>query len=183
MLGNHFFTKRLCLRKIEEADLERLSNWSFSNAAYGEYLTPENHSLQECHNRWMSNSYWNEQSKTLMIELKEHSQPLGTIRYWKKQNDHRTALVALKIAEPGFRGQGFGTEAQLGLIQYLFINEQYRTVEMFTDIDNVPEQRCLTKLGFTLVELQAYEDQKVQRQGRLYRLTREEYDRQLPGYL
>jgi len=182
MLGEHIFTERLCLRKIGEEDLQLISDWSSSDAAYGEYLTPENHSVQDCFDRWKNNSYWNEQSKTLIIERKEQNKPLGTIRFWQNQNDRRTALVALKIAAADCRGQGFGTEAQLGLIHYLFIQKQYRAVEMFTDLDNVPEQRCLTKLGFTLIDMQTYEDQKVQRQGRLYRLTRMEYDQQLQGY-
>ena len=182
MLGNRIFTERLCLRKIEEEDLQLISDWSSSHAAYGEYLTPENHSIHECSERWKNNSYWNEKSKTLIIAHKEKNKPLGTIRFWLKQNDHRTALVALKIAEPDCRGQGFGTEAQLGLIHYLFTQKQYQAVEMFTDLDNVPEQRCLTKLGFTLVDIQTYEDQKVQRQGRLYRLTRIEFAQQLQKY-
>jgi RimJ/RimL family protein N-acetyltransferase len=182
MLGNHIFTERLCLRKIEEEDLQMISDWSSSAAAYGEYLTPENHSVEECFDRWKNNSYWNEQSKTLIIERKENNKPLGTIRFWQKQNDHRAALVALKIAEADCRRQGFGTEAQLGLIHYLFTQNHCQTIEMFTDLDNVPEQRCLTKLGFSLIDIQTYEDQKVQRQGRLYRLTRIEYDQQLQGF-
>lgn len=181
MLGKHIFTKRLRLRKIEKEDLQQISDWSSSRIAYGEYLTPENHSVEECLDRWANNSYWNEQSKTLIIEHKEQHKPLGTIRFWQKQNDRRTALVALKIAEYEYRGQGFGTEAQLGLIHYLFTQKQYQAVEMFTDLDNVPEQRCLTKLGFTLIDIQTYEDQKVQRQGRLYRLTQLEYNQQ-QGY-
>lgn len=176
MLGEHIFTKRLNLRKIEQEDLKLISDWSSSRAAHGEYLTPENHSLEECFTSWKSNSYWNEQSKTLIIEEKTTNKPLGTIRYWLKQNDHQTAMVALKVAEPDCRGQGVGTEAQLGLIHYLFTQEHFHAVEMFTDIDNIPEQRCLAKLRFTLVDVQVYEDQKVQRQGRLYRMTRAEYE-------
>ena len=183
MLGRHLFTKRLCLRKIEETDLRLISAWSCSPAAYGKYLTPENHSLKDCFDSWEKNSYWNEQSKTLLIAERETQKPLGTIRYWQKQNDHQTAMVALKIAEPDCRGKGYGTEAQLGLIHYLFTQQPYLAVEMFTDIDNIPEQRCLTKLRFTLVDLQSYEDHKVQRQGRLYRLTRTEYRRYFSEYL
>lgn len=180
---DRIYTNRLCLRKIAEDDLTLLSQWSSSMAAHGDFLSPENHSYQECYERWKNNSYWNDHSKTLIIEHKEKQQSVGTIRYWQKPNDYRTAMVALKVAEPHFRGQGLGTEAQRGLIHHLFTKGQYRAVEMFTDIDNVPEQRCLTKLGFTLTDIQSYEDQKVQRQGRLYRLTRAEYDNQVQEYL
>lgn len=180
---DRIFTARLALRKIMEEDLQQFSDWSFSEAAHGEYLSPERQSYQECYERWKNDTYWNDHSRTMIIELKEENQPLGTIRYWQKANDRNTAMVALKVAEPQYRGQGFGTEAQRGLIHNLFIKMHYNAVEMFTDIDNTPEQRCLDKLGFTLTDVQTYEDQKVQRQGRLYRLTRQEFDTQLLGYV
>ncbi len=180
---DHIFTERLCLRKVSEADLSLLSQWSSSREAHGDYLSPENHSYQDCYERWQNNSYWNDHSKTLIIEHKEKKQAVGTIRCWQKSNDYCTAMVALKVAEPHFRGQGLGTEAQRGLIHHLFTKDNYRAVEMFTDIDNVPEQRCLSKLGFTLTDIQSYEDQKVQRQGRLYRLNRTEYENQVQDFL
>lgn len=179
MLGNQVFTKRLRLRRIEEGDLQLISDWCCSQDAHGDFLTPENRCYQECHDLWVNNSFWNDRSKTLIIELKEQSRSVGTIRYWEKQNDNRTALVALKVALPELRGQGIGTEAQLGLINFLFKQMRYQAVEMFTDIDNVPEQRCLEKLGFTFVNVQTYDDHDLERQGRLYRLTSEEYERQL----
>lgn len=179
MLGNRIFTKRMILRRIEKDDLQTISEWSCSQDAHGDYLTPENRSCLECTELWQNNSFWNERSKTLIMELKEPGQAIGTIRYWQKQNDHRTALVALKVAIPSFRGQGLGTEAQLGLINFLFKQAHCQSVEMFTDIDNVPEQRCLEKLGFSFVSVQSYEDHDLERQGRLYRLTSKEYDEQL----
>ncbi len=179
MLGTRIYTKRLVLRKIEQDDLQLLTEWSSSASAYGDYLTPENHSYQDIFDLWQSNSFWNKHSRTLLIECKEQSRILGTIRYWEKQNDRRTALVALKIALPDFRCQGFGTESQLGLINYLFKQGRYQNVEMFTDIDNIPEQRCLEKLGFSFISVQSYEDHDLERQGRLYRLTSEEYEKHL----
>ena len=179
MLGNRIFTKRLILRKIEQDDLRLLTEWSCSASAYGDFLTPENHSYQDIFELWQSNSFWNDHSMTLMIEHKEKCQPIGTIRYWEKQNDRRTALVALKIALPDFRCQGLGTESQLGFINYLFKQGHYQNVEMFTDIDNRPEQRCLEKLGFSFISVQSYDDHDLERQGRLYRLTEQEYEKQL----
>lgn len=180
---DQIFTERLCLRKVGEEDLLLLSQWSSSKEAHGDFLSPENHSYQDCYERWQNNSYWNDHSKTLIMEHKEKQQPVGTIRCWQKANDYRTSMVALKVAEPHFRGQGLGTEAQRGLIHHLFTKENYQAVEMFTDIDNVPEQRCLSKLGFTLIDIQSYEDQKVQRQGRLYRLNRDDYNKQNQDFI
>lgn len=169
------FTRKLVLRQITEDDLEQLSQWSCSPEAYGDYLSPEYLTYEECYERLKNNTYWNDHSRRMIIALRDVGKSIGTIRFWQKLNDYTTAMVALKIAEPEFRGKGHGTEAQLGMIHHLFTSWTYKTVEMMTDLDNVPQQRCLEKLGFTFIDVQTYEDKKVQRQGRLYRLSRDEY--------
>lgn len=175
MTRDQIYTDRLMLRKIEKQDLTQLSEWSFSKEAYGDYLSPENQTFDDCFALWKNKSYWNDQAKTLIIEQKKLQAALGTIRYWKKKNDPSVALVAVKIIDRDFRCQGYGTEAQLGLIHFLFINQNLNAVEMFTDAGNLPEQRCLAKLGFIFTDIQTYEDRKIKRQGHLYRLTREEF--------
>ena len=161
------FTKRLVLRKITEKDLKKISHWSFSPGANGKYLSLGNYSHKACLEMFENHQYWNDHSKRLMIELKEGNRPLGTIRYWQKPTDYSAAMIALKIAEPSFRGQGLGTEAQRGLIHHLFTTHAYSAIEMITDIDNASQQRCLAKLGFTLTDIQSYEDHKTERLGRL----------------
>jgi RimJ/RimL family protein N-acetyltransferase len=48
-------------------------------------------------------------------------------------------------------------------------------VEMYTDINNKAQQRCLQKLGFQLVQSLGYDDHQVHRLGHLYRLGNEQY--------
>ena len=96
--------------------------------------------------------------------------PLGTIQYWMRPEDPNTAVMALKLANPELRGKGYGTEAQKYLILFLFDRLNIRRVEMYTDINNQAQQRCLQKLGFELIQALPYTDQQVQRQGYLYRL-------------
>ena len=47
------------------------------------------------------------------------------------------------------RGQGYGTQAQRLLAEYLFAHTQLNRVAAETDVDNVAEQRSLEKAGFT----------------------------------
>lgn len=46
------------------------------------------------------------------------------------------------------RGRGYGTAAQAALAEYLFANTLIERVEAITDVDNVAEQKALTKAGF-----------------------------------
>jgi len=78
--------------------------------------------------------------------------------------------MAVKIADPEQRNKGYGTEAQKYLIIHLFSRLKARSVEMYTDINNRPQQRCLTKLGFELVETLNYDDHQVKRVGHLFRM-------------
>ena len=48
---------------------------------------------------------------------------------------------------PDARGQGYGTEAQALLVDYLFATTDVHRIEASTDIDNLAEQRSLEKAG------------------------------------
>ncbi|HVF20129.1 MAG TPA: GNAT family protein, partial [Mycobacteriales bacterium] len=50
---------------------------------------------------------------------------------------------------PEHRGQGYGTAAQAALAEHLFATTLANRVEASTDVENLPEQRSLTKAGFT----------------------------------
>jgi RimJ/RimL family protein N-acetyltransferase len=50
---------------------------------------------------------------------------------------------------PDHRGKGFGTQAQRLLIAYLFDTTPLHRIEAYTDVENVPEQCALEKIGFT----------------------------------
>lgn len=180
-LEDRVFTRRLRLRKIEEDDLPLIIEWSSSDKAYGEYLTPERLTAEQGLNNLKTGRFWNEQSRAYLIELLDDGTPIGTIHCWSLPENRKTVGMALKIAKPALRRQGYGTEAQKYLIMHLFERMGLEAVEMYTDIRNAAQQRCLQKLGFTLIDSLCYEDQHVWRTGNLYRLSLEEY-RRLPLY-
>ncbi len=68
------------------------------------------------------------------------------------------------------RNKGYGTEAQKYAIIQLFTRAKLQGVEMYTDIDNLSQQRCLNKLGFQLANSLNYDDHRVQRVGYLFRI-------------
>jgi RimJ/RimL family protein N-acetyltransferase len=49
---------------------------------------------------------------------------------------------------PEHRKQGLGTKAQFLLVSYLFDTRPVERIEAYTDVENVPEQKALAKVGF-----------------------------------
>lgn len=176
IFGDRLLTPRLVLRKVGAGDIPLLVGWSGSVAAHGEYLTPECLEQTQGHHNVASGTYWNDSNRLFIVE-KLDGEPIGTIHYWLRSENRSCGVVALKISDPSQRNQGFGTEAQKYLVIYLFDRLKLQRVEMYTDINNRPQQRCLAKLGFELVESLQYDDHQVQRLGHLYRLDVERYQR------
>jgi RimJ/RimL family protein N-acetyltransferase len=174
LFGDKIFTIRLQLRRIEQGDITLLARWSNDPGAYGACLTPEQASHQQLAELQAGGVYWGESHRMFLIELRDGS-PIGTIRYWIQAEEAEHAVVALKIARPEERGKGYGTEAQKYLIMFLFDRTGVDAVEMYTDVNNHAQQRCLQKLGFDLIDACRYRDQQVLRTGYLYRLTRQQY--------
>lgn len=170
IFGNRIMTPRLCLRKLEAEDLPYIVAWSNSREAHGEFLTPEKFDLARSREDLDAGRLWCSRSRTFVIETRDEELPIGTIHYWLRAEHDSQAVIALKIAVPSYRNRGFGTEAQKYLIIYLFTRLQLESVMMYTDIGNIPQQRCLAKLGFDLSESLLYEDAQVKRTGHLFRL-------------
>ncbi len=169
------FTRRLLLRRVEPDDIDLLVAWSRSIESCGDYLSPEEYDQSQLQQQLGSGVFWNDKEKLFMIEKKEDGQAIGTIHFWQPTGKPETRVVALKVAEAAERNKGYGTEAQKFLMIYLFDRMGVKIVEMYTDINNLPQQRCLKKLGFELVESLHYDDQRKLRTGNLYRLGLEKY--------
>jgi len=174
IFGDRIFTIRLQLRRIEATDLQLLAEWSNDSRAYGNYLPPENFSVDQLGDQLSAGILWAECNKTFLVELRDGT-PIGTVHYWLRSEDPGTAVIAVKVARPEERCKGYGTEIQKYLILFLFNRLDIRQVEMYTDVNNIAQQRCLQKLGFELTQSLPYADQQVQRIGYLYRLGRQRF--------
>lgn len=170
LFGERLMTPRLILRRPTMEDVERFLAWSHSQMAHGEYLTPERVDPEAAQDVLCGAASWQPGRRLFVVEEKAGGAAIGTLRYWLRPERPGCVVMAIKIAEPGRRGLGYGTEAQKYVIMHLFTKEKVAAVEMYTDINNRPQQRCLAKLGFTLVESLAYDDHQVQRVGHLFRL-------------
>lgn len=175
------YSCRLVMKKIRPDDMDFVLNCSNCPQAAGGFMSQEELPPEKFQERMASDFYWNDRAKVYTIGTRK-GELIGLIRYWEKPTDSRTALISLQICLPEWRRQGYGTEAQIVLVKRLFDCCRYGQVEMHTDQGNVAQQRCLDKLGFTFVDSEVYSDLGRARSGRLYRLTRAEYDK-LHGYI
>ncbi len=174
--GDKLFTRRLALTKIREDDLPVIVAWSRSKVACGSYLNPEDYDLERMRTQIKSGVFWSEFEKLFLVSLKESDVSIGTVHYWRQPaTGPNTITMALKVALPEERGKGYGTEIQKFLIMHVFDRISVEAIEMYTDIDNAAQQRCLQKLGFELIESLSYDDQQEKRTGHLFRLTSEQY--------
>jgi RimJ/RimL family protein N-acetyltransferase len=154
-----------------KTDLPLILAWSNSEIAFGPYLTPERYEAESLKELFLGNAFWNRNDKTFLIEKRRSEKPIGTIHYWLRQGHKDKAVISVKVAVPDDRGKGYGTEAQKFLIIHLFDQVGINIVEMYTDIDNTPQQRCLNKLGFSICASLTYDDRQVTRTGHLFQLT------------
>lgn len=169
--GDRLYTPRLHLRRIEVGDLPLICRWSRDEEACGGYLTPEQFCITQLTEQVQNGALWREQERIFFIETRDGGQPLGTVHYWMRQDRGDIAVMAVKIAVTGQRNCGYGTEAQKYLIIHLFKQLGVRSVEMYTDVDNHPQQKCLQKLGFQMERSLSYTDLNVERTGLLFQLT------------
>jgi RimJ/RimL family protein N-acetyltransferase len=169
------YTRRLQLRRIRETDLPLIHMWSNSDTACGPYLTPARLTAKSLYEQYTANAFWSLRDKKFIIEKRDGLLPIGTIRYWLKPDQEKNAVMSVNIADIRERAKGFGTEAQKYLIMHLFEQIGVKTLEMYTDIDNLPQQRCLKKLGFSIARSLTYEDRQVSRTGCLFVLTAEAF--------
>ena len=175
LYGDKLFTRRLVLSRLQDTDIATLVRWSNSSEACGPYLTPEQYEQEQMQLQLAAGAYWNDNEKLFLVSIKENQKAIGTAHYGRPSKGKKSVTIALKIALPEERCKGYGTEIQKFLIMYVFDRLGLESIEMYTDINNIPQQRCLKKLGFDLCESLSYDDLHVKRTGHRYRLTADQY--------
>ena len=100
---------------------------------------------------WTDGELRNDQRAELFVERLEDCTILGTIQYHHVSygpNPRSGAwMLGIELA-PGARGQGYGTEAQRLLADWLFATTPANRIEASTDVENTAEARSLEKAGF-----------------------------------
>jgi RimJ/RimL family protein N-acetyltransferase len=94
----------------------------------------------------------NDRNGMLVVERVEDGQLIGTVGWHRVNYGPNPESDAWNIGielHPDARGQGCGADAQRLLAAFLFDAYPLNRVEAQTDVDNLPEQRSLSKAGYT----------------------------------
>ena len=93
----------------------------------------------------------NERNGVLIVERLADGVPIGTVGWHRVTYGPNPQSVAWNFGIdiiPEARGQGYGSQAQRLLADYLFQTTEAHRVEASTDLENIAEQRALEKAGF-----------------------------------
>lgn len=82
------------------------------------------------------------------IVLRQNGESVGTIGFFGPPDAEGKVMIGYGLAEPA-RGQGYATEAVLGLIGYAFSRPEVTRIVADTHPENVPSHRVLEKAGFS----------------------------------
>ena len=142
---------RVRLRDVTLADADLFDAWDADPAAIGEFNDFGIAREPTDRAALAKGPLRNDRNGHLIVERISDGTPIGSVGWHKvgygpnRESDGWNIGIALV---PEVRGQGYGTEAQAQLADYLFANTTVNRVEAQTDADNVAEQRALEKAGF-----------------------------------
>ena len=140
------------LRAIEREDLDAL--WRWYNDPEVMYFWAEPHkviSRDELEARYGGLSGPTGQAHWLLITTREEwgrGEPIGRIGYVELDRRNRHAEIALKIGEKAYWGRGYGTDALLAFLGYLFHELNLHKVYLRVEAFNPRARRVYEKCGF-----------------------------------
>lgn len=132
--------KNINLRLVEKDDLALLAEWSNDAEYLGDYIWLRQQSRAEWEKRYDNLA---SDTKWFFIERKDGTK-IGTMFHWLVGN----LLEISCVLTPNERGKGYGVEATLLLVDYLFLSRGIVRIQAHTDAGNIASQRVLQKAGF-----------------------------------
>lgn len=142
-------TKRLFLRKFKIDDIEPMfRNWA-SNPEVTKYMTWFAHtSLNETAeyiNKWVAR-YEEEDRYNWAIVLKETNEPIGSIGVVRMDEETQLAEMGYCIGQE-FWAKGYTSEALQCVIDYLFSETDFQTIQAGHDVRNPNSGKVMKHCG------------------------------------
>jgi RimJ/RimL family protein N-acetyltransferase len=145
--------KRVVLRPLVDPDLQLLTDWGQDpDALFGRYQRFQMDYLQHLFDSYRHHGLISRDAGVLMVEAIEDRREIGVVQYTLKGNpddDVPHPEIGFGIAARAARGKGYATEAVGLLVDYLFAGYPSERITAFTDVENAPAQRLLSRVGFS----------------------------------
>ena len=145
-----FESPRLCIRKVDAADLEDLLivNGDDRVTRFLPYASWRNLDDGKAWLERMNTFMAEGNTLQLVICEQESGQVIGTCILFRYDADSRRAELGYVMAHSHWR-QGYTYEALHALLVYAFSDLKLRRIEAEVEPDNVASNKLLLKLGFT----------------------------------
>lgn len=132
----------ICIRTIEERDLELLYKWNTPDFR-GDFQECQLESLKRIQTDYEEDEFCSSEFQMMMIE--SEGQPCGLLTL----SFYREGLVKLGIVLASEkRRSGIGSKALSIITEYLFQNYPVVRIEADTDVENIASQKTLERAGF-----------------------------------
>lgn len=151
-------TARISLRLLEESDLVLVEKWWNDGNITGPMGFPNGMRVtKESLYQRFKNQFINKNkvlnSRMYIIHSKELMKPIGELQYGEADMDKRVCRLGMKIGELSAHGKGYGKEALICFIQYLFDKLKMESLLIDCFPENAPAYNLYKKVGFTEVEI------------------------------
>ena len=141
--------KKTRLRALEKSDLAKVWEWMNDEKVMWFWGEPFNtQSLAEVE-QWFARLHETAgySSKQFIIETEEGI-PIGRIFYEHLNAKHRRTELGIQIGEKEYWGRGYGTDATITFLDYLFNERGLHRVYLRLQSYNTRALKCYEKCGF-----------------------------------
>lgn len=141
----------LAFRPAAIADIDRFERTFVDAERAGEYQWFGFTSLEALRREVLARGLLGGESNMLIVTIAD--QMCGRVEWMERRWGRRDTSMCWEIAVailPEFRGRGYGSRAQVMLVDYLFSHTRVERLQATTDPQNIAEQKCLDRAGFTL---------------------------------
>lgn len=144
--------ERVLLRPVRDEDLPTFERWAQArDALWGPFQRFQLDPPFQLHEAFRKGGLLQRDMAILLIETLEDPKVIGFVSYTLRgypDHDLPYPNIGYAICDLDSRGKGYATEAVGLLVDYLFSRFPTERVAAFTDVENVPSQRVLERLGF-----------------------------------
>lgn len=134
------------LRPVEKTDRDLLLKWA-NDETVMTYLN-SHFPFSEAHEEaWIDRVSRSETDRSFVISAID-GPPVGTIGLRAINHRDRSAELGVSIYEKGYWGRGYGSDAIVALLRFVFEEMNFHRVQLDVHEDNLRARRAYEKCGF-----------------------------------
>lgn len=141
--------RRVRLRPVREADLERLYEAHFTLRTRGTYFPLGVMSESAFRRAFAENGFW-QTTEGMLLVVTSADEIAGHIEFYRPVSYWDAFELSYQLYDDGFAGRGYVTEAVEMLVDYLFATKKEHRIHLVIVPENAASRRIAEKCGFAL---------------------------------